>query len=85
MLLVATTRMAGRNTNGVLREKSKSKPHAIPKCDQWSGNIALNQTSQILLVSEQGLGDTLQFIRYANTLKKKEYQFPFAHRKSFTH
>ena len=55
-----------------------SKPHAIPKCDQWSGNVALNQASQLLLVTEQGLGDTLQFMRYATALRNKGLSVSFS-------
>ena len=55
----------------VNRKKSTTKPHAIPKCDQWDGNIAINQTKQLLLVTEQGLGDTLQFMRYATALRNE--------------
>ena len=53
------------------REKEPVKSHAIPKCDQWSGELALKKTSQLLLVTEQGLGDTLQFVRYAIALQNK--------------
>ncbi len=59
------------------RKKSTSKPHAIPKCDQWSGNVALNQTKQLLLITEQGLGDTLQFMRYATALRNKGIAISF--------
>ena len=70
--------MAGRNTNGEQRKKkSTSKPHAIPKCDQWSGKVALNQTNQLLLVTEQGLGDTLQFMRYATALRNQGISISF--------
>ena len=55
----------------VNRKKSSTKPHAIPKCDQWGGNIAINQTKQLMLVTEQGLGDTLQFMRYATALRNE--------------
>ena len=51
------------------REKNTSKPHALPKCDQWSGNLALKTNSHLLLVTEQGLGDTLQFVRYVTALR----------------
>ena len=51
------------------RKKATSKLHALPKCNQWSGNLALKTTSQLLLVAEQGLGDTLQFMRYAIALR----------------
>ena len=51
------------------KEKEPAKPHAIPKCDQWDGEVALNQTNQLLIVTEQGLGDTLQFMRYAIALR----------------
>ena len=54
------------------RSKKENKPllpHAFPNCDQWSGNVALKKTNQLLLVTEQGLGDTLQFMRYAIALR----------------
>ena len=47
------------------------RPHAIPKCDLWDGELAFNQSNQLLVVSEQGLGDTLQFMRYVNALKQQ--------------
>ena len=66
------------------RKKSTSMLHAIPKCDQWSGNTALNQTKQLLLVTEQGLGDTLQFMRYATALQNQGISITFCHSPSFT-
>ena len=53
------------------QEKELAKPHAQLKCDQWSGELALQTTSQLLLVTEQELGNTLQFMRYATVLKTK--------------
>ncbi len=50
-------------------KKEPAKPHALPKCILWSGEIAINQINQLLLVTEQGLGDTLQFMRYALALR----------------
>jgi hypothetical protein len=53
------------------RQKNPSKPHALPKCIPWSGETAINQINQLLLVTEQGLGDTLQFMRYANAMRQQ--------------
>jgi hypothetical protein len=55
----------------IKKEHDATKPHALPKCNRWNGEAALNKTSQLLLVSEQGLGDTLQFIRYTNALREQ--------------
>ena len=44
--------------------------NANPLCKQWS-NETIFPGSQVLLVSEQGLGDTLQFMRYAIALKSR--------------
>ena len=41
---------------------------ANPCCEQWNGN-EIAQDNKLLLVSEQGLGDTLQFMRYVIALK----------------
>ncbi len=59
------------------KEKDATKPHALPKCDQWSSKLTLKTTSQLLLVTEQGLGDTLQFMRYANALKSEGISVAF--------
>ena len=53
------------------KRKEPIKPHAIPKCDQCSSNVTLNQTNELILVTEQGLGDTLQFMRYVTALRNK--------------
>ena len=43
--------------------KTLSKPHAHPGLEQWTGgNLAPGEP--LIIVSEQGLGDTLQFMRY---------------------
>ena len=44
--------------------------NANPPCEQWAGG-ELTEGSKLLLVSEQGLGDTLQFMRYAIALREQ--------------
>ena len=51
-------------------KKGKDLLIVKPSCDQWSGEET-TQISQLLLVTEQGLGDTLQFMRYANALRQR--------------
>lgn len=51
-----------------ISNRESIKPHALPKCDQWDGS-QIAEKSKLLLVSEQGLGDTLQFMRYATGLR----------------
>ena len=41
---------------------------ANPPCEQWNGN-ELAEESQLLLIAEGGVGDTLQFMRYAHALR----------------
>ena len=43
--------------------KDNPQPHAHPQVERWTGsNLAPGES--LILVSEQGLGDTLQFMRY---------------------
>jgi len=50
------------------RKKKAGTPHAHPQVEQWDGH---NDSSEqkLILVSEQGLGDTLQFMRYVLYLR----------------
>ena len=54
------------------RSKSNMKIHAFPQCKQWEGE-PLNQNAKLLLITEQGLGDTLQFMRFANAFKNRGF------------
>ena len=54
------------------QKETPSKPHALPNCRPWNGEQLKHQT-KILLVTEQGLGDTLLFMRYVLALKAKNY------------
>ena len=47
-----------------------SIPYAIPKCKLWNGE-RLERAAKLLLVTEQGLGDILQFMRYAIALRRQ--------------
>ena len=49
--------------------KGNPQPHAHPQVERWTGsNLAPEEN--LILVSEQGLGDTLQFMRYVLYLNK---------------
>ena len=69
--------LAGDYTNGWqegewrLQQKNKLL-YSEPKCKQWDGTIP-QKNKKLILVSEQGLGDTLQFMRYTNILKYKGF------------
>ena len=44
------------------------KPHARPKSDMWK-NVPFKKGDKLIVVSEQGLGDTIQFMRYVKHLQ----------------
>ena len=52
------------------REQSPGKPHASPKCELWS-DTSLKRNTEVLLIAEQGYGDTIQFMRYALALRER--------------
>ena len=62
--------LAGDYKNGLEKYEwrtkvgKKLKPHANPKCKEWDGSFHAISNRKLLVVSEQGLGDTLQFMRY---------------------
>ncbi len=51
-------------------------PHASPNIPIWSGEDS-ERPDKLLVVSEQGLGDTLQFMRFLPLLRKKDQKVYF--------
>ena len=51
-------------------------PHASPNIPIWSGEDS-ERPDKLLIVSEQGLGDTLQFMRFLPLLRKKDQKVYF--------
>jgi hypothetical protein len=54
-------------------EESPSQPHAAPGCVVWNGEASAEGKNKLLLVSEQGLGDTLQFMRYTIAMREQGF------------
>jgi len=59
---------------------SKTDPIPIygePKCEKFNGTD-ISDISSLLVVSEQGLGDTIQFMRYIPYLRSKKLKISFS-------
>ena len=69
--LALTMLLSGDYTSGFLHyecrfyKKNPTRLNTYPRCSPWQG-LPLLGKDQLLLISEQGLGDTLQFIRYVS-------------------
>ena len=73
--LSLTTLLIGNYKNGweyyEYRLKSKQfSPYMIPELDKWDREN-FDQAKQLLIVCEQGIGDTIQFLRYIKILRAK--------------
>ncbi len=53
-----------------------SPPHAQPQIPKWTGQVK-NKDEKLLVVSEQGLGDTIQFMRYIPYIRSKGIEVSF--------
>lgn len=62
------------------KRKGSAIPDWMPNGKEWNGT-QLNQGEELLLVSDQGLGDTLQFMRYILVLKRQGIEVSFCAQK----
>ena len=57
-----------------LRFQSKQvSAHAEPRCPQWNG-IFPERPSPLVIVTEQGIGDSLQFMRYVQPMRELGFE-----------
>lgn len=59
------------------RDQEFEHPHASPNCNRLRNYPPLGISVCLLVVTEQGLGDTLQFMRYIKALREKKVQVFF--------
>ncbi len=57
-------------------KRSKAELHAQPKIPRWLGELS-KKGERLLIISEQGLGDTIHFMRYVPCLREKGYEVKF--------
>ena len=70
LLLKVIFLLGGTNMNGAIIKNINYYMHN-PMCQRWNpDNHDQQEIERLLLVSEQGIGDTLQFMRYLDELKK---------------
>ena len=53
-----------------INEEYRNILNVVPPCKLWDGDINLKD-NKLLLVGEQGLGDTLQFMRYVTVIRNQ--------------
>jgi len=54
------------------RDRAHLNIYAKPKCRKWEEDELPRSQEKLLLIAEQGLGDTLQFMRYVIALRSQE-------------
>ena len=70
-----------RNYESRFSIKKPVELHANPKIKKWDGKL-MKSNEKLLIISEQGLGDTIHFMRYIPYLKEQGFQLLFCAQKS---
>ena len=75
-LLCGNYKSGWKNYEYRFKKENPTVPHACPSLPKWDGE-KLSATERLLIISEQGLGDTLQFMRYIPYLRKQGFNVDF--------
>ena len=58
------------------KAKKPKLPHCKPQINEWDGS-ELVKNEKLLIISEQGLGDTIQYMRYVPYIRSKKIDLSF--------